>query len=109
MTTVQAASSAMPSVASVPRRAAARREVVLREVVLREAVLHHVRLRGTQAVVAVVPAAMRMITTHRAAVVVEAAGDSFCHKTDKTFKTMLFNMLGWQRLATACRCLTRLK
>ena len=93
MTTVQAASSATPSVASVPRRAAARQEVVLREVHLQEAVPHHVRLRETLAVVAVAPPAMTtVIITHRAAVA-EAEGGSFCHKTDKTNKT-LFQHIG---------------
>ena len=88
MTTVRAASSATLSVASVPRRAVARQEVVLREVRLREAVPHHVRLRETPAVVAVAPPAMTtVIITHRAAVA-EVEGGSFCHKTDKTSKTL---------------------
>ena len=81
MTTARAASSAMLSVASVPRRAAALRELVHREVAalevaLREAVLQEARLRETLGVVAVAPAAMTTtITTHRA-VVAEAVGDS---------------------------------
>ena len=84
-------------------------KVVRREEAVQEEAHREVRLRGIQAEVAVAPAAMTMIIMLRAAVAVEAAGDSFCHKTDKTFKTLFFNMLGWQRLATACRCLTRLK
>ena len=88
MTTVRAASSATLNVALVPRRAAARQEVVRREVHLREAVPHHVRLRETLAVGAVAPPAMTtMIIIHRAAVA-EAEGGSFCHKTDKTNKTL---------------------
>ena len=82
MTTVRAASSAMLSVASVPRRAAvvlqraAHREVAVQEEVLREAVHQEVLHPETQAVVAVAPAAMTMaITIHLAAVVAEAAGD----------------------------------
>ena len=80
MTTVRAASSATPSVASAPRRAAVLREVVHQEVVhqevdLREAVLQEARLRETLAVVAVAPPAMKMTITHRA-VVAEAVGDN---------------------------------
>ena len=80
MTTVRAASSATPSVALVPRRAAvlrraAHREVAVQEEVLREAV-HQGLHRETQAVVVVAPAVMTMaITIHLAAVVAEAAGD----------------------------------
>ena len=87
MTTARAASSATPSVASAPRRAAALRGVrLLREVALQEAA-QGVRLRGNRTVDAVAPAVTTMaITTHRAAVA-EAVGDNFCHKTDKTSKT----------------------
>ena len=109
MTTVQAASSATLNVVLAARRVVVLpvREVAVHAVDRREAAA--IPLLATQVVVAVEPAAMTMITTRRAAVAVEAAGDSFCHKTDKTFKTLFFNMLGWQRLATACRCLTRQK
>jgi len=78
-TTVRAASSATPSVASVPRRAVVLRRVVLQEVEVqeeahREAVRQGLH-RETQAVVAVAPAVMTMaITIHRAAVA-EAAED----------------------------------
>ena len=80
MTTVRAASSAMLSVALVPRRAvvlrrAAHREVAVQEEAHREAV-HQGLHRETQVVVAVAPAAMMTtIITHLAAVVAEAAGD----------------------------------
>lgn len=78
MTTVQAASSATLNVALAARKAvAALQRVAHREVVPRVAA--HVAEaihRENRIEVAVVPAVMRMITTHRAAVVVEAAGDS---------------------------------
>ena len=79
MMTVRAASSAMLSVALVPRRAAvvlqkaAHREVAVQEAVRREAV-HQGLHRETQAVVAVAPAVMMTITT-RLAAAVEAVGD----------------------------------
>ena len=82
MTIVRAASSAMLSVVSAPRRAAALREAVhqeaeAQEVARREAVLQEVRLRENQAVAAVVPPVMTTtITTHHAAVA-EGEGDSF--------------------------------
>ncbi len=105
MTTVRAASSAMPSGASVPRKAAEvlHREVEVQEVAAREAVLQEVLRRETQAVVAVAPAVMTTtITIHRAAVA-EAEGDSFlCHKTLKTFKTIVVGISnGSQPLAVA--------
>lgn len=82
MTTVRAASSAMPSVASVPRKAAGARhqeaaaqEVARREVVVLEAV-QEALLRESQGVAAVAPAAMRTTSMHRAAVV-EVEGDDF--------------------------------
>ena len=80
MTTARAASSAMPSVASVPRKAAEARhreavaqEVARREVVVLEAVQEALH-RESRGVAAVVPAAMRTTSMHRAAVV-EAVGD----------------------------------
>ena len=82
MMTVRAASSAMLSVALVPRRAvavlqrAAHREVAVQEEAHREAV-HQGLLRETQAVVAVAPAVMMTTITTRLAAVAEAAGDSF--------------------------------
>ena len=95
MTTARAASSVTPSVALGLRRAAvvlqraAHREVVAQEEALREAV-HQGLHRETQAVVAVAPAVMTMAITIRLAAAVEAEGDSFlCHKTDKTFKTIV--------------------
>ena len=95
MMTAQAASSATPSVALVPRKAVVvPQRVAHREVVAREtAIPRHVPLQETLAVAAVAPAAMTTtIITHRA-VVVEAVGDSFCHKTDKTYKTF-FQYIG---------------
>ena len=100
MTTAQAASSATLSVASVPKKAVvvpqrvAHQEVEVQEVVPRtavppEAVTRH---QENRTAVAVVPAVTRMIITHRAAVA-EAEGGSFCHKTDKTNKT-LFQHIG---------------
>ena len=74
MTTAQAARSATPNGASAA--AVAVLKVVRREEAVQEEAHQEVRLRGIQAEVAVVPAAMTMITTRRAAVVV-AAGDSF--------------------------------
>ena len=76
MTIVRAASSATPSEALVPRRAA----VVLHEVAHREAlpqgeVLQEVRLRETLAVVAVVPVVMMMAITIHLAAVAEAVVD----------------------------------
>ena len=84
MTTARAASSAMPSVALVPRRAAVPQRVAHREVKAREAVLHGAAalvagaiLRENRTVVAVAPAVMTMeITIHHVAVA-EAAGDNF--------------------------------
>ena len=103
MTTAQAARSATPSVVSAV--AVAVLKVVRREEEVREEAHREVRLQEIQAVVAVAPAAMTMIIMPRAAVAVEAAGDSFCHKTDKTIKTSLL-MLGGngsQPLAVATR------
>ena len=94
MMTVRAANSATLSVASVPRRAAALREAVhpeaeALEVALREAVLQEVRLRETQAVVAVVPPVMTTtITTHHA-VVAEAAEDSFWSQNQQNFQNLV--------------------
>ena len=75
MTTVRAASSVTPNAASVPRRAAearhreaAAQEVARREVVVLEAV-QEALLRESRGVAAVVPAAMRTTSMHRAAVV----------------------------------------
>ena len=84
MTTVRAASSATPSVALVPRRAAVPQRVAHREVEAREAVLHGAAarvagaiLRENRTVVAVAPAVMTMeITIHHVAVA-EAEGDNF--------------------------------
>lgn len=106
MTTAQAARSATPSGASAA--AVAVLKVVRREVAHREEAHQEVRLQEIQAVVAVAPAAMTMIIMLRAAVAVEAAGDSFCHKTDKTIKTSLL-MLGGngsQPLAVATRLMS---
>ena len=94
MTTVRAASSATLSVALVPKRAAVLRRAVLQEVeVQEEAHREEVRQglrRESLAVVAVAPAAMMTTITIRLAAAVEAEGDSFlCHKTDKTFKTIV--------------------
>ena len=82
MTTVRAASSAMPSVASVPRKAAearhreaAAQEEARREVVAQEAV-QEALLRERRGVAAVAPAAMRTTSMHRAAVA-EVEGDDF--------------------------------
>ena len=110
MTTVRAASNAMPSVASVPRKAAEVlhreeevQEVAAREAVLQEVLHREVLHRETQAVAAVAPAVMTTtITIHRAAVA-EAEGDSFlCHKTLKTFKTIVVGISnGSQPLAVA--------
>ena len=74
MTTVQAASSATLSVASVPRRAVALREVAhqeaaAQEVALREVVPQEARLRETLAVAVVAPPVTKMTIIHRAAVV----------------------------------------
>ena len=76
MTTVRAASSAMLSVASVPRRAAVLREAPAQEVAAREAAPRAaVLLQGNRTVAAVAPAVMMTtITTHLAAVA-EAVGD----------------------------------
>ena len=99
MTIVRAASSAMLSVVSAPRRAAALREVVhleaeAQEVARREAVLQEVRLRETLAVAAVVPPVMMtMITTHRAAVA-EGEGDSFLVTKPTKLAKLFFNTLG---------------
>ncbi len=82
MMTVRAASSAMLSVALVPRRAAvvlqkaAHREVVAQEEAHREAAHQEALRQESLAVVAVAPAVMMTITT-RLAAAVEAAGDSF--------------------------------
>ena len=83
MTTVRAASNAMPSVASVPRKAVEVlhreeevQEVAAREAVLQEVLRREVLHRETQAVAAVAPAVMTTtIIIHRAAVV-EAAVDN---------------------------------
>ena len=75
MTTAQAARSATPSGASAA--AVAVLKVVRREVAHREEAHQEVRLQEIQAVVAAAPAAMTMIIMPRAAVAVEAAGDSF--------------------------------
>ena len=85
MTTARAARSATPSVALVPRKAAARRKAVLQEeeaqeVALQEAVPQEARHQETQVVVAVAPAATRMTTIHRA-VVAEAVADSLLWDT----------------------------
>ena len=95
-TTVRAANSAMLSVASVPRKAAAvlprvaHREVVAQEAAPRAVVLREVVIPPESRTVAAValPVMMTTITTRRAAVA-EAVGDSFCHKTDKTCKKVL--------------------
>ena len=82
MTTAQAASSAMLSVALVPRKAVVPQRVAHREVEAQEEVLHAVAhqeaaiLRENRTEAAVAPVVMTiMITTHRAAVV-EAVGDN---------------------------------
>ena len=75
MTTAQAASSATPSVVSAV--AVAVLKVVRREEEVREEAHREVLRQEIQAVVAVAPAAMTMIIMPRAAVAVEAAGDSF--------------------------------
>ena len=82
MMTVRAASSAMLSGALVQRKVVlvyqklVPQEAEAQEMALREAVPQEVRLQETQAVAAVVPAAMTTtITTHRAAVA-EAAEDN---------------------------------
>ena len=118
MTTVRAASSATLSVVLVPRRAvvvlqrAAHREVVAQEEVHREAVhreaVHQEALhRESLAVVAVAPAVMMTtITTHHAAVAV-VAGDSFSSQNRQNLQNNSHGNM--QRLATACRCLPRLK
>ena len=94
MTTVRAASSATPSVALVPRRAAVPQRVAHREVEAREAVLHGAAARVAGAI----------LRENRTVVAVaEAEGDSFlCHKTDKTFKTIVVGISnGSQPLAVA--------
>ena len=75
MTTVRAANSVTPSVASVPKRAAALQKVVHREEAAQEEVRQEVLLRETPAEVAVVPVVMRTIITRRAAVA-EAVEDN---------------------------------
>ena len=112
MTTVRAASSATLSVALEPRRAAVARRAVAQEAVLlavvpREAVPQEVAaviLQESRTVVAVVPAAMTTTIMQRLAVVVEAVGDSFGHKTYKTHKTLFssyWESNGSQPLAVA--------
>ena len=100
MTTARAASNAMPSVALAPRRAAVPQRVAHREVEAQEAALRvaaaHVEAvipQESRTVAVVAPVVMTTtIITHRAAVA-EAVGDSFCHKTDKTYKTLLFKYI----------------
>ena len=100
----------MLNVALVPRRAAVPLRVALREVeaqeeALREAVHQEALRRETLAVVAVAPAVMMTTITIHLAAVAEAEGDSFlCHKTDKTFKTIVMGTSnGSQPLAVAPR------
>ena len=84
MTTARAASSAMLSVALVPRKAAevpprvVHREVEVREAVLRVAAAHVAEVipQESRTVAAVAPAAMRMTIIRRAAVA-EEEGDKF--------------------------------
>ena len=111
MTTVRAASSATLSVALVPRRAAvhlrvALREVAVQEVAHREVVPQEALHRESRAVVAVAPAAMMTTITIHLAAVVEAAGDSFLSQNRQNLQN---NSRGnKQRLATACRCYSRI-
>ena len=101
MTTAQAARSATPNGASAA--AVAVLKVVRREEAVQEEAHREARLRGIQAEVAVVPAAMTMIIMPRAAVVVEAAGDSSLSQNRQNYQNLIINV-GRQRLATACRC-----
>ena len=109
MTTVRAASSATLSVALAPRKAAevpprvVHREVAAQEAALRVAAAHveAVIPQESRTVAVVAPVVMTTtIITHRAAVA-EAVGDSFCHKTDKTSKT-LFQHIGRATAPVGC-------
>lgn len=107
MTIAQAASSATLSGASAPRRAAVHLEVEAQEEAHREVARQEALRQEIQAVVAVAQAVMRTIITHLAAEA-EAAGDSFlCHKTDKTFKTIVVGTSNGTQ--PGCRCYPRLK
>ena len=90
MTTARAASSAMPSGASVPRRAAVLLKVVLREEEAQEEVPQEALRREIRAVVAVAqPATTIMITIHPAAEA-EGEGDSIVTKPTKLAKLCFY-------------------
>ena len=86
MTTVQAASNAMPSGALAPRRVVAHQGVALREAEVQEVVHQEVTVHVAEAIpllanpteaAEALAATTTTITTHPAAAVVEAAGDNF--------------------------------